>query len=96
MWACRWTSLVRAHGWAGQGCRELEVSPAVVSLGQRSDLSSWAMGRVGGAPGLGRNRQSWKSLRDRHIKRHMLVFKDTLDTILQTTVLRKPSKTIQD
>ena len=29
----------------------------------------------------------------RHIKCHMPIFKETLDTILQTTVLRKPGKT---
>ena len=55
-WARRWARLSRAHGWAGQGCGELETGPAVVSLGQGlvvlgADMGSWATGRVGGAAG---------------------------------------------
>lgn len=50
--------LGRAHGQSGQGCGELETSPAGVSLGQglmavggeaEVALGSWAMGRVGEA-----------------------------------------------
>ena len=34
MWTCRWAWLSRAHGQAGQGCWELETSPAAALLGQ--------------------------------------------------------------
>ena len=33
-WAHGWAQLSGAHGQAGQGCGELETSPAAASLGQ--------------------------------------------------------------
>lgn len=30
-YACRWAQLSRAHGWAGEGCGELETGPAMAS-----------------------------------------------------------------
>lgn len=43
-----------AHGWAGQGCEELETGPAV-GTGADGPPGGWAVGRVGAGPsGLGR------------------------------------------
>ena len=54
-----WAQLSSAHGKVGQGCGELETSPAAASLGQGlmapggTDMGSWAMGRVRGARAWG-------------------------------------------
>jgi len=47
-WACGCASLSRPHGRAGQGCEELETSPAVALLGQglTAETGSWAVGRA--------------------------------------------------
>lgn len=59
--------LSSAHGWAGQVCEELETSPTAVSLRKElaAPVESGSISRVGGAPDLGRHRQSSKSLRNR-------------------------------
>lgn len=54
-WAGMWAWLSMAHGWARQGCGELETNPAAAMLGQGlttpSEGQHGVLGWVGGAPG---------------------------------------------
>jgi len=58
-----WAWLSEAHGWAGQGCGELQTGPAVASLGQGlAAPGGWhgVLGHgqgVGSSGGLGRDSQ---------------------------------------
>ena len=72
--------LGRAHGWAGQGCGELETSPAAASLGQGlmapgADVGSWAVGSPGGP---GRDSQGWWCSEDAGAGEYLLVLQAQL------------------
>jgi len=60
-WAYGWAWLGRAHGWAGQGCGELEAIPAVRQTdspkGLKWGLWSWAGWRD--SRGLGKDSEAW-------------------------------------
>ena len=55
-WACGWAWLGRAHGWAGQGCGELETDPTAAAetdspRGLKWGPWPWA--------GWGQSREGW-------------------------------------